>query len=199
MRFRRRVVLPFLVLGLLAVTVLGCLWRNGGVQAVRRRMRSGNPNDPSLVLVTGYCNCGKCCGWKRSWFGFGPPVYDYGPMKGKPKKVGVTSSGATAHRGTVAADPRQYPRGTRLLIPGYGEGVVEDIGGSIKGRHIDIWFPTHAEARAWGAQWLKVTTVTTSDATDRTTRSGSPRSAAGAAHSASGRTTRGGNSTSSST
>jgi hypothetical protein len=30
--------------------------------------------DPSLVLVTGYCNCGKCCGWKRSWFGFGAPV-----------------------------------------------------------------------------------------------------------------------------
>jgi len=108
------------------------------------------------LLVTGYCNCGKCCGWRRKWFFFGEPVYNYGKMKGKPKKVGVTASGSVAAKGTVAADPAVYPFGTRIEIPGYGPGIVQDIGGSIKGAHIDIWFPSHEEALAWGARKLKV-------------------------------------------
>jgi len=122
-----------------------------------RRPAADTPRDPSLVLVTGYCNCEKCCSWKRSWFGFGPPVYAAGPMKGKPKQVGVTASGKPARTGTVAADPKVWKFGTNLAIPGYGDGVVEDVGGAIKGRHIDVWFPTHAEARKWGRRWLKVT------------------------------------------
>ena len=108
------------------------------------------------LLVTGYCNCGKCCGWRKKWFFFGEPVYNYGKMKGKPKKVGVTASGAVAAKGTIAADPKVYPFGTRIGIPGYGLGIVQDIGGSIKGAHIDIWFPSHEEASAWGARKLKV-------------------------------------------
>ena len=111
------------------------------------------------MLVTGYCNCEKCCGWKRSWFGFGKPVYNYGPNKGKPKKVGVTASGVVASSGTVAADPKVFGFGTKLDIPGYGVGRVEDVGGAIKGRHIDLWFPTHSEALKWGARWLRVKSV----------------------------------------
>jgi len=130
-------------------------------RGVRNARRSAPPppaarNDPSLILVTGYCNCGKCCSWSRSWFGFGEPVYDYGPMKGKPKKVGITATGKTARHGTIAADPKQFPFGTRLEVPGYGTGTVEDVGGSIKGRHIDVWFPSHDEARKWGAKWVRV-------------------------------------------
>ena len=118
--------------------------------------KASRGDDPSLVLVTGYCNCGKCCGWKRSWFGLGAPVYSYGSMKGKPKRVGVTASGTLARRGTVAADPKVFKPGSRLSIPGYGTGLVEDVGGSIKGRHIDVWFASHEEALEWGARWLKV-------------------------------------------
>jgi len=117
------------------------------------------PKDGSLVLVTGYCNCEQCCGWERSWFGFGRPVYTYGPMKGRPKKVGRTARGTTARKGTVAADPKTFPFGTRLDIPGYGTGTVEDVGGAIKGRHIDVWFPTHEEARQWGRRELAVKTI----------------------------------------
>lgn len=124
------------------------------------RMRSrAIPTDPTFVLVTGYCNCGKCCGWKRNWFGFGEPVYDYGSMKGKPKRIGITATGARAKKGTIAADPKVYPFGTHLRVPGYGVGTVEDVGGSIKGRHVDVWFSSHAEARRWGARWLKVEPV----------------------------------------
>ncbi|MBQ4422443.1 MAG: 3D domain-containing protein, partial [Schwartzia sp.] len=75
---------------------------------------------------------------------------------GKPKKVGVTAFGAVAAKGTIAADPAVYPFGTKIEIPGYGAGIVQDIGGSIKGAHIDIWFPSHEEALAWGVRKLKV-------------------------------------------
>lgn len=109
-----------------------------------------------VVRVTGYCNCGECCGWRRSWFGLGRPVYARGPLKGKPKNVGVTTTGARAKTGTIAADPRVFPFGTRLVVPGYGEGVVEDTGGAVVGRHIDVWFPTHAAARKWGTRTLKI-------------------------------------------
>lgn len=109
-----------------------------------------------VVRVTGYCNCGACCGWRRSWFGLGRPVYSRGPLKGRPKKVGVTARGTQAKTGTIAADPKVFPFGTRLAVPGYGEGVVEDMGGAVVGRHIDVWFPTHGEARRWGTRTLKI-------------------------------------------
>jgi len=106
------------------------------------------------LLATGYCNCGECCGWRLDESG--RAVYDYGPMRGRPKEVGRTSSGTLARPGTVAADPRMFRAGTRLYVPGYGMGRVEDVGGAIKGAHIDLWFPSHEEARRWGARQLRV-------------------------------------------
>jgi 3D (Asp-Asp-Asp) domain-containing protein len=64
-----------------------------------------------------------------------------------------------AKRGTVAADPKVFPVGTVLDIPGYGTGRVEDTGGAIKGKHIDVWFPSHKEAKKWGVKKLKVRVV----------------------------------------
>jgi len=116
-------------------------------------------DESDRFIVTGYCNCGRCCSWRYKWFFFGEPVYAYGKMKGKPKKVGMTSSGKKARHGTVAADLSVLPYGTKLNIPGYGCGVVEDVGGAIKGRHIDVWFPTHTQARLWGRRYLKITRV----------------------------------------
>lgn len=109
-----------------------------------------------VVRVTGYCSCGKCCGWRRSWFGLGPPVFASGPLKGRRKQVGVTARGTLARDGTVAADPKVLPFGTRLKIPDYGVGVVEDTGGSVTGRHVDVWFSTHEAARRWGSRTLTV-------------------------------------------
>lgn len=60
----------------------------------------------------------------------------------------------------VAADPKWFPAGTLLSIPGYDESRVVpvlDVGGAIKGRHIDLLFPTHEAARKWGVKKLKVT------------------------------------------
>lgn len=139
---------------LLMLCGLICLWRtvreawidNGdGAQKVRSME----------LLTTGYCNCEKCCSWTTN--GQGVAVYAYGRMKGRPKVVGQTCTGRKAHRGTIAADPRLFRFGTRIIVPGYGPGIVDDTGGAIKGKHIDLWFPTHQEAREWGRRTLTVT------------------------------------------
>ncbi len=106
------------------------------------------------ILTTGYCRCGKCCGWKRNWLL--RPVYSSGPLKGKIKKVGITASGTHARKGTIAADTRRFPFGTIMYIEGYGYGRVEDRGGAIKGAHIDLFFRTHNQALEWGRQTKKV-------------------------------------------
>jgi 3D (Asp-Asp-Asp) domain-containing protein len=111
---------------------------------------------PEIVNMetTGYCSCGKCCGWKRNWKF--QPVFASGPNKGKPKTVGITATGTEADWGTIAADTRYYPFGTIMQIPGYGWGRVEDIGGGIKGKHIDLYFPSHRKALEWGREWKTV-------------------------------------------
>ena len=158
----RRGLVSFAALGVLAllavVCVRGCLRGRESSAAAPAPEAFPPPaeDEKGDVLVTGYCNCGDCCGWRFSWLGFGPPVYTYGPMRGKRKEIGVTARGTQAHHGTVAADPKVYPFGTRLLIPGYGTGVVEDVGGAIKGKHIDVWFPSHQTALNWGRRNLKV-------------------------------------------
>lgn len=59
--------------------------------------------------------------------------------------------------GTIAADTKYYPFGTRMYVPGYGWGVVEDRGGAIKGpSRIDLYFDAHSDALAWGRQKLRV-------------------------------------------
>lgn len=150
-RSKHRWLGGLLIAATMVAAIVICLKQHHG-----RQSKAKAEDASSLVLVTGYCSCGKCCGWRRSWFGFGPPVYTYGKMKGCRKKVGYTFTGKKARKGTIAADPRVFGFGTKLYVPGYGVGTVEDIGGAIKGRHIDIWFPTHAEALRWGVKKLKV-------------------------------------------
>lgn len=102
--------------------------------------------------VTGYCHCGICCNWRRSWFGLGRPVIASGPERGKPKAVGITASGTRVRPGTVAADTSVLPFGTIVHVPGYGWGRVEDRGGAIRGQKLDLYFRTHARANQWGRQ-----------------------------------------------
>ncbi len=62
-----------------------------------------------------------------------------------------------ARDGTVAADTRHYPFGTRLFVPGYGYGVVEDRGSAIRGaQRLDLYFDSHGRALDWGRQRLDV-------------------------------------------
>jgi 3D (Asp-Asp-Asp) domain-containing protein len=119
--------------------------------------RTFSRSESVTLEATGYCKCGKCCGWKRNiWL---QPVYAYGPSEGKPKKVGETSCGTKAKPGTIAADTSVFPFGTRIRVPGYGWGTVEDRGGAIKGGHIDLFFNSHEEALQWGRQTVTVEVI----------------------------------------
>ena len=127
------------------------LWTVGCVTTAIRPPSSARYQVVPMEL-TGYCNCGKCCNWRRSWLGLGDPVIASGPRQGAAKQVGLTASGTTARHGTLAADITRYPFGTVIEIPGYGVGRVEDTGGAIKGDHLDLWFSSHDEATQFGKQ-----------------------------------------------
>jgi 3D (Asp-Asp-Asp) domain-containing protein len=70
---------------------------------------------------------------------------------------GHTATGLPVGWGVVAVDPNVIPLGTKLTIPGYGEGVAADTGSAVRGNDIDLWFPTLAQARAWGRRTVTIT------------------------------------------
>jgi 3D (Asp-Asp-Asp) domain-containing protein len=70
---------------------------------------------------------------------------------------GTTATGIPTGWGVVAVDPAVIPLGTRMSIPGYGEGVAADTGSAVRGATIDVWFPQCSQALAWGR---KVVTIT---------------------------------------
>lgn len=74
---------------------------------------------------------------------------------------GTTATGTACHWGTVAADWRLYPPGTRLHIEGFPNDVftVEDSGGEVRGNLFDVWFPDLATAVAFGTKSLRVTVL----------------------------------------
>jgi peptidoglycan DL-endopeptidase CwlO len=70
---------------------------------------------------------------------------------------GTTATGIETTWGVVAVDPSVIPLGTRMTVPGYGEGVAADTGGAVKGLVIDLWFPTREQALAWGRRTVTIT------------------------------------------
>jgi 3D (Asp-Asp-Asp) domain-containing protein len=113
--------------------------RQGATGSDRHSAR-GNQGRTVRFTVTAYCNDFASCGKRPGQRGYG-----------------ITASGQRARYGLVAADWRVLPRGTRLQIPGYGAATVADKGGAIKGNRLDLWFPTHRQAKAWGIRYLSVT------------------------------------------
>jgi 3D (Asp-Asp-Asp) domain-containing protein len=90
------------------------------------------------MCVTAYCPCGKCCN--------------------KPGGAdGVTAWGTDAFLPGVAAD-RMYAFGRMLDVPGYGQALVDDRGGRIRGPdRLDVRFPDHNTARRFGVKYLDIT------------------------------------------
>lgn len=59
----------------------------------------------------------------------------------------------------VAADTAVLPYGSMVSVPGYDNSrivPVLDCGGAIKGKRLDVLFPTHEAAREWGVRTLDV-------------------------------------------
>ncbi len=71
--------------------------------------------------------------------------------------AGATASGIPPGWGVVAVDPAVIPLGTRMTIPGYGDGVAADTGSAVHGSTIDLWFPTAEQALAWGRRTVTIT------------------------------------------
>ena len=65
---------------------------------------------------------------------------------GSPPIVGVTA----------AADPSVLPLGTTVLVEGLGERKVHDVGGGVRGRHLDVFVGSCGEARLFGRQRRRV-------------------------------------------
>ncbi len=87
--------------------------------------------------VTAYCSCIKCC--------------DKDPSD---KWYGITAIGVKARWGTIAVDKKVIKLGSALVVEGFPCTVfrAEDVGGAIRGKHIDIWFPNHKDALEFGVQ-----------------------------------------------
>lgn len=96
-----------------------------------------------LFTVTAYCPCRKCCG---RWSG-----------------DGKTASGRSIRYNGgrfVAADTRVLPFMTKVSVPGYAGGrpvPVIDRGRKVRGRHIDLFFRSHRQAKRWGSRKMWIT------------------------------------------
>ena len=86
-----------------------------------------------VYKITAYCSCAKCCG----------------------KATGRTAMGTKATAGRTIAASGKFAFGTKLNINGHVY-TVEDRGGAINGKKIDIYVNSHAEALAWGVRYLPV-------------------------------------------
>ena len=86
-----------------------------------------------IFKTTGYCSCSKCSGGS-----------------------GLTYSGTVPQPNhTISADITVLPLGTKVII---GETVytVEDIGSSVDGHTVDLYFSSHQEALAYGVKKQEV-------------------------------------------
>lgn len=94
--------------------------------------------EPTLLgefELTAYCACPACCG---EW------------------ADGLTYTGTKATAGrTIAVDPDVIPLGSTVYING-SPYVAEDIGGGVKGNHIDVYFDTHQDALEFGVQYAEI-------------------------------------------
>jgi 3D (Asp-Asp-Asp) domain-containing protein len=72
---------------------------------------------------------------------------------------GKTAMGHGVRRGIIAADPRVVKLGSKIVVNAgtwSGTYLVSDTGGAIKGKKLDIWVPSCAEARKFGRRTVQV-------------------------------------------
>lgn len=111
------------------------------ISIVLLSMLFANHLNAEVFTATAYCSCKQCC--------------DKDPSD---KWYGITATGKRAKWGTVAVDKEVVSLGSKLVIEGFPDTIfmAEDVGGAIKGKHIDLWFPSHSEAKEFGVQKIVV-------------------------------------------
>ena len=87
--------------------------------------------------ITAYCGCRSCSG------GWG----------------NRTASGRRAKQGrTISVDRRKIKLGTKVRINGHLY-TAEDVGGGVRGKHIDMYFSSHSQVKRFGKKYSKVYVV----------------------------------------
>ena len=139
MKFTSYILISLLTLALFA----GCATTNKGNKFTLQN-RYFNNMAAEVYKASAYCSCKKCC--------------DKDPSD---KWYGITASGKKAKWGTVAVDRKVIRLGSTLRIKGFPNIIfrAEDVGGAIKGRHIDVWFPSHREALKFGVRNINIERV----------------------------------------
>ncbi len=85
--------------------------------------------------ITHYCTCTKCNGSWGSKTAYGGAI-----------RPGVT----------IAVDPSVIKKLSWVYIDGYGVRLAEDVGGAIRGKHIDMAVGDHSTAMAMGVTYKDV-------------------------------------------
>ncbi|SCX60834.1 LysM peptidoglycan-binding and 3D domain-containing protein [Lysinibacillus fusiformis] len=74
---------------------------------------------------------------------------------------GITATGmnlkANPNAKVISVDPAVIPLGSKVYVEGYGEAIAGDTGGAIKGKRIDVFFPSQQDAINFGVKQIKVT------------------------------------------
>lgn len=99
--------------------------------------------------VTAYCSCEKCCG---VWANNRPEGKVYGAA-GKELIAGYS----------VAVDRDLYEFGTKFVDKDGNEYEAADVGGAVKGNHLDLYMSDHQEALNWGVKTLELAVVENED------------------------------------
>lgn len=99
-----------------------------------RKVETVQQSNGESYVITAYCACVECCG----------------------KIDGITASGVKAVEGVTVAMDKRIPFGTKIYIDGVGERIVQDRGGAINGKRIDLFFSDHQSALNFGRQTREV-------------------------------------------
>lgn len=99
--------------------------------------------------VTAYCSCEKCCG---VWANNRPEGKVYGAA-GKELIAGYS----------VAVDRDLYEFGTKFVDKYGNEYEAADVGGAVKGNHLDLYMSDHQEALNWGVKTLELAVIENED------------------------------------
>lgn len=96
--------------------------------------------------ITAYCSCRKCCG----------KYADNRPHDKDGNEIVYGAACIELKQGvSIAADTSLFPFGTELVIDGH-KYIVQDRGGFIKGKRIDIYFSDHQAANEFGVKYKNV-------------------------------------------
>jgi uncharacterized protein YabE (DUF348 family)/3D (Asp-Asp-Asp) domain-containing protein len=78
-----------------------------------------------------------------------------GKLPGDPY-YGITATGVRLDWGICAVDKTVIPLGTRFFVPGYGQCLAADVGGGVRGNHIDLGFPEEIGDPGWGNRIIDI-------------------------------------------